>query len=156
MLSLPGRGWGNCGSATMAEASVSVLLYVHSRSLRIRGQFPWADQGFRQLCIQKPFPTPTQNRPDSLETLVFVSLITSSDSALRAVWMAYPFPLPGSRSLLLHCEKIMARNLMRSQCQLPGVISTSTCEFRVLWRWVHLTEDLFVSFPAHPLLQATE
>lgn len=78
------------------------------------------------------FPTPTPNRPDRLETLVFVSLITSSDSALWAVWTAYPFSLPGSLSLLLHCEKIMARNLIWSQCQLPGMISTSKCELRVL------------------------
>lgn len=77
-------------------------------------------------------PTPTQHRPDRLETLVFVSLITSSDSALWAVWMAYPFSLPGSLSLLLHCEKIMARNLIWSQCQLPGMISASKCELRVL------------------------
>lgn len=36
------------------------------------------------------FLTPTQKGPDSLETLVFVSLIASSDSALWAVWMACP------------------------------------------------------------------
>lgn len=49
--------------------------------------------------------------------------------------------LPGSLSLLLHCEKIMARNLIWSQCQLPGVISASKCEFRMLRRWAYFTVE---------------
>lgn len=44
------------------------------------------------LQPKKHFPNPYPKRPDSLETLVFVSLITGSDSALWAVWMAYPSP----------------------------------------------------------------
>lgn len=46
-----------------------------------------------------------------------------------------PISLPGSVSLLLHCEKIMARNLIWSQGQLPGVTSASKCEIRMLRRW---------------------
>lgn len=127
-----------CGLVTMAEASVSVpyVCKLHCSVLEtiFSGQtLLWENRALgNSLQPKTDFPTPTQNRPDRLEALVFVSLITSSDSALWAVWMAYPFSLPGSLSLLLHCEKIMARNLIWSQCQLPGMISASECELRVL------------------------
>ena len=63
-----------CGSATTAEASVSMLLALHSRSLRIRGQFPWADQGFRHLCIQKPFSQPLPKTGQTVWRPLFLCL----------------------------------------------------------------------------------
>lgn len=116
-----GRLWG---SVIMVKVFVPMYAYSVCQNQRPfqRTDLSMEKQSFHSRALghsPQPkiiFPTPTQKGPDSLETLVFVSLITSSDSALWAVWMAYPFSLPGSLSLLLHCEKIMTRNLIWSQC----------------------------------------
>lgn len=106
-----GRGFCVCAPAytylvPQTEAIISGQILV------------WENRALGNSLQPNPvFPIPTLNRPDSLETLVFVSLITSSDSALWLSGWHIPFP-SRDHSPLLHCEKVMARNLIWSQCQL--------------------------------------
>lgn len=64
---------------TMAEASVSVPLCLHTRSLRIRDHLQWTDlsmgnQGFRQLCSQKLISQPLPKTGQTVWRPLFLCL----------------------------------------------------------------------------------
>lgn len=96
--------WEGCGSRNSDELSVCTPTYAHPfpqpETFQDKGKqnIDTGKQNIHSRALgnfpqpKKHFPNPYPKRPDSLETFVFVSLITGSDSTLWAVWMAYPSP----------------------------------------------------------------
>lgn len=124
-------------------------------------------QSFRQLSPAPPpkknqnsFPNPYPKRPRQSGDPCFCVSNRQLRQCPLGCLDGLSLALPGSLSLLLHCEKIMARNLIWSQCPLPGVISASKCELRMLRRWAYSTVEraVYDLCPPvrHSVFQATE